>query len=83
MDAFSWLQSKVPEGLPEIGGPLQRSRVPDVPGRTRDVRIVLKLDVLVEVAERLGLIWVIEVDFSEAVESAAELVEDPKILFLR
>jgi hypothetical protein len=57
--------------------------MPDVPGGTWDVGIVLEFDLLVEVPERFGLKRVIELAFSEAVESVAKLVEDPKILFLR
>src|SRR4249919_23095 len=82
-DEFPRLQAEVPEGLPEIRGPLQGSRVPLMPGRPRNAGIVLEFDVLVQIPKRLGLERATEMPFSETVESVAQVAENPKILFLQ
>src|SRR5829696_7776146 len=82
-DEFARLQVEVHEGLPQIDGPLQSSRVPRMPARPWNARIVLELDVLVQIPKRLGLERVIEVPLSETVESVAQFAEKPKIVFVQ
>jgi hypothetical protein len=82
MDEFPWLQGEVPEGLPEIRGPLQGSSVPLMPGCSWHAGIVLEFDVLMQIPKRLGTKRVTELAFSESVEGVAQVAEDLKILFL-
>jgi hypothetical protein len=76
-DEFPWLQVEIAEGFPQILGPLQGSSVPLMPGRSWNVGIVLKFDVIVQIPKRLGT-TLREVDTLDRVFSSPAFVNAGK-----